>query len=131
MVEKIEKQGLFFSGKDLAGERMEIAELSQTTHPFYFGTQFHPEFKSRPNRPSPPFFAFVAVASGQTSELSKAGVTDIFQSSVSSLSQSYTPRKRGLTNESVEDSFSTGTCVSPKSLSLGFGTSKSRKTESL
>ena len=43
---------------------MEIAELSREAHPFYFGTQFHPEFKSRPSRPSPPFFAFAAAASG-------------------------------------------------------------------
>jgi Glutamine amidotransferase class-I len=36
--------------------------LPRSEHPFYFGTQFHPEFKSRPNRPSPPFYALVAAA---------------------------------------------------------------------
>jgi hypothetical protein len=52
---------------------MEIAELPQSQHPFYFGTQFHPEFKSRPNRPSPPFFALVAVASNRRQLLGSAG----------------------------------------------------------
>ena len=49
-------------GKDDAGERMECAELPRSVHPFYFAVQFHPEFKSRPERPSPPFYAFVAMA---------------------------------------------------------------------
>lgn len=61
-VARIEEQGLFFTGKDESGTRMEIAELPRSKHPFYFAVQFHPEFKSRPNRPSPPFFAFVAMA---------------------------------------------------------------------
>ena len=54
--------GLIFTGRDDQGVRMEIAELSRKHHPFYFGTQFHPEFKSRPNRPSPPFYAFVVAS---------------------------------------------------------------------
>ena len=63
-VEQIERggRGLVFSGRDDQGVRMEIAELPRSDHPFYFGTQFHPEFKSRPNRPSPPFYALVAAA---------------------------------------------------------------------
>jgi CTP synthase len=36
---------------------MEIVELEE--HPFFFATQFHPEFKSRPDNPSPPFKAFL------------------------------------------------------------------------
>jgi CTP synthase len=55
-------KGLIFSGRDDQGVRMEIAELPRSEHPFYFGTQFHPEFKSRPNRPSPPFYALVVAA---------------------------------------------------------------------
>jgi CTP synthase len=62
IVADIESKGLFFTGKDEKGERMEIAEMDTEVHPFFFGVQFHPEFKSRPNRPSPPFFAFVAAA---------------------------------------------------------------------
>lgn len=37
------------------------------------GVQYHPELKSRPNRPSPPFFSFAAVVCGQADQLSKAG----------------------------------------------------------
>ncbi|NQE44714.1 CTP synthase, partial [ANME-1 cluster archaeon GoMg2] len=47
----------FFSGTDRSGLRMEILEISE--HPFFIATQFHPEFMSRPNRPSPPFKAFL------------------------------------------------------------------------
>ncbi len=42
---------------------MEIVELAD--HPFFLATQFHPEFKSRPLRPSPPFFGFVQACAGQ------------------------------------------------------------------
>ena len=66
-------KGLIFTGKDERKERMEIAELPRSVHPFYFGTQFHPEFKSRPNRPSPPFYAFVATTIDNLQELRKAG----------------------------------------------------------
>jgi len=62
IVEEISSAGLQFTGRDDKGERMEICELGLQEHPFYFGCQFHPEFKSRPNRPSPPFFAFVGAA---------------------------------------------------------------------
>ncbi len=54
-IEAIEKKGMVFSGK--CGNRMEIAEIPD--HPFFIGTQFHPEFKSRPDNPSPVFRAFV------------------------------------------------------------------------
>ena len=65
MISDLEKAGLNFVGKDTEAQRMEIIELSG--HPFFFGTQYHPEFKSRPNRPSPPFFGLVEAAfSGQS-----------------------------------------------------------------
>jgi CTP synthase len=47
----LEADGLTFSG--YAGNRMEIVERED--HPYFIGTQFHPEFRSRPNRASPPF----------------------------------------------------------------------------
>jgi len=47
------------------GERMEIVELA--SHPFFVGTQFHPEFKSRPRKPSPPFLGLCLAASGRLS----------------------------------------------------------------
>ena len=44
------------------GRLVEIAELPADVHPFYVGTQAHPEFKSRPTRAHPLFRAFVAAA---------------------------------------------------------------------
>jgi len=73
LVQSIEAAGLLFTGRDDAGVRMEIAELSRDTHPHYLGCQFHPEFKSRPTRPSPPFFAFASVAAGRAGVLGTAG----------------------------------------------------------
>ena len=52
---KLEKAGLIFSATNK--NRMECLELAD--HPFFFATQFHPEFKSRPTRPSPPYLGFV------------------------------------------------------------------------
>ncbi|XP_073314374.1 uncharacterized protein [Primulina huaijiensis] len=63
MVSILEKSGLKFVGRDETGKRMEIMEFSD--HPFYVGVQFHPEFKSRPGRPSAVFLGFVLAAVGQ------------------------------------------------------------------
>ncbi|CAN1169403.1 CTP synthase [Linum perenne] len=63
MVARFEDAGLSFTGKDETGRRMEIIELPN--HPYYVGVQFHPEFKSRPGKPSPLFSGLIAAASGQ------------------------------------------------------------------
>ena len=55
--------GLLFSGKSPDGTLMEIAELPEVSHPFFLGTQFHPEFLARPLRPHPLFTAFMTAAS--------------------------------------------------------------------
>ena len=55
--EKLEAKGMVFSGISPNGKLVEIAELRD--HPFMLGTQFHPEFLSRPNRPHPLFLAFM------------------------------------------------------------------------
>jgi CTP synthase len=55
--EVLEKAGMRYSGLSPDGRLVEIAEL--TDHPFMLGTQFHPEFLSRPNRPHPLFVAFL------------------------------------------------------------------------
>jgi len=52
--------GLVFGGLSPDGRLVEIAELAD--HPFMLGSQFHPEFKSRPTRPHPLFKAFIAAA---------------------------------------------------------------------
>jgi CTP synthase len=55
-----EANGMLFSGLSPDARLVEIAELAD--HPFMLGSQFHPEFKSRPNRPHPLFRAFLAAA---------------------------------------------------------------------
>ena len=62
LIEKIENAGLVFVGKDETGQRCEIFELDD--HPYYVGVQYHPEFKSRPERPSPPFLGLLKAAAG-------------------------------------------------------------------
>lgn len=52
-----EAKGMRFSGLSPDGKLVEIAELAD--HPFMLGTQFHPEFLSRPNRPHPLFLEFL------------------------------------------------------------------------
>ena len=61
-IEKIADAGLVFSGKSPDGRLMEIAELPKDEHPFFVGTQFHPEFTARPLRPNPLFDAFIKAA---------------------------------------------------------------------
>ncbi len=58
--EVLAEGGLVFSGLSPDGHLVEIAELAH--HPFMLGSQFHPEFRSRPNRPHPLFLAFVRAA---------------------------------------------------------------------
>jgi len=53
---------VIFSGVSPDGRLMEIMELSKTDHPFFLGTQFHPELKSRPLRPHPLFREFMVAA---------------------------------------------------------------------
>lgn len=61
-VEMFEKGGLVYSGKSPDGTLMEIAELPRAEHPFFLGTQFHPEFLARPLAPHPLFTAFMKAA---------------------------------------------------------------------
>ncbi len=55
--EILEKNGMKISGTSPDGDLMEIIEI--TDHPFYIGSQFHPEFKSRPNKPQALFHGFI------------------------------------------------------------------------
>jgi CTP synthase len=59
-IEDFESYGMVFSARSDKNRRMEILELPG--HPHFFATQFHPEFKSRPLRPSPVFHSFVKAA---------------------------------------------------------------------
>ena len=59
--ETLEQAGLCISGVSPDRRLVETVEL--TAHPFFVGVQYHPEFKSRPNRPHPLFYGFVKAAS--------------------------------------------------------------------
>ena len=61
--EALQARGMRFSGISPDGRLVEIAEL--VDHPFMLGTQFHPEFLSRPNRPHPLFLAFLKAVKKQ------------------------------------------------------------------
>ncbi len=61
-IEPLEKAGLVFSGQSPDGHLMEVAELPKKEHPFFLGTQFHPEFQANPLKPHPLFTAFIKAA---------------------------------------------------------------------
>ena len=58
--EMFKEHGLVLSGLSPDGSLVETIEIGD--HPFYIGVQFHPEFKSRPNRPHPIFLEFIKAA---------------------------------------------------------------------
>lgn len=66
----LSEHGLVFSGVSPDGRLVEIAELKN--HPFMLGSQFHPEFKSRPNRPHPLFNAWMAAAVERQNEMAES-----------------------------------------------------------
>jgi CTP synthase len=57
--EILEKKGLVISGTSPDGKLVEAVELPKSVHPFFVGTQFHPEYKSRPLSPHPVFMALI------------------------------------------------------------------------
>jgi CTP synthase len=59
-MEKLEDAGMHFSAFSDGGRRAEILELKE--HPFFMGTQYHPEYSSRPEYPEPVFLAFMKAA---------------------------------------------------------------------
>ncbi len=59
-IEQIESKGMKYTGRDSSGRRMEILELEG--HPYFVASQFHPEFKSRPDAPSPLHLGLVKAA---------------------------------------------------------------------
>ncbi len=61
-IELLERNGMIFSGKAPGYPIMQILELPQDVHPFFIGTQAHPELTSRPLRPSPFFLGLVNAA---------------------------------------------------------------------
>ncbi|XP_039055570.1 CTP synthase-like isoform X1 [Hibiscus syriacus] len=67
MISELEAAGMSFVGRDESDRRMEIVELP--SHPFFIGVQFHPEFKSRPGKPSALFSGLIAASCGQLDSL--------------------------------------------------------------
>ncbi|MFD0688516.1 CTP synthase [Actinomadura fibrosa] len=60
--DRLEEAGLRFSGLSPDGRLVEYVELPREQHPFFVGTQAHPEFRSRPTRPHPLFTGLVSAA---------------------------------------------------------------------
>ena len=60
--DKISDAGLVFSGMFTERDLVEFVELPREVHPFYVGTQAHPELRSRPTRPHPLFIGLIAAA---------------------------------------------------------------------
>ena len=58
-----ESKGMHFSGFSDSSRRTEILEIRE--HPFYFATQYHPEYVSRPGRPEPSYFNFIKAAASR------------------------------------------------------------------
>lgn len=68
---EMEDAGFIISGKSPDGELAEIVEVKD--HPFMIGSQFHPEFKSRPTRPHPLFMGFISAIVEATKQGSEVG----------------------------------------------------------
>lgn len=94
MVPKLEAAGMQFVGRDDTGERMEILELTDNPpdHPYYVAAQFHPEFKSRPGKPSPLFLGFILAAGGKLDGF-MSGVVQRAHSTTTPVCHSITPTR--------------------------------------
>lgn len=64
--EEVEKNGMTIAARSVAENLCEIIELNKDIHPFYLGTQGHPEYKSRPLHPHPLFVGFIEACKNQT-----------------------------------------------------------------
>ncbi|PWT93463.1 MAG: CTP synthetase [Blastocatellia bacterium] len=80
--ERLEREGLVFSGVSPDGKFVEMIELPRDVHPWFIGCQFHPEYKSKPLSAHPLFAAFVRAAHEnrlQTeNSVEKTGDVDLF-----------------------------------------------------
>jgi CTP synthase len=61
--EDFEKKGMIISGRSVVENLVEIIELDKKLHPFFIGTQGHPEYKRRPGKPHPLFVEFLKASS--------------------------------------------------------------------
>jgi CTP synthase len=79
-VERLEKAGLVFSGQSPSRRLMEVMELPRAVHPFFLGTQSHPELKSRPLAPHPLFVEFMKAAEARRKQENASRVKSFPQS---------------------------------------------------
>ncbi|MEK7065441.1 MAG: CTP synthase, partial [Patescibacteria group bacterium] len=56
---KLEEAGLVLAGRSVVENLVEIIELPKMMHPFFLGTQYHPEYRSRPLKPHPIFLSYI------------------------------------------------------------------------
>jgi CTP synthase len=56
----MEDAGLIIAGRSVVENLVEIIELPKSVHPFFVGTQYHPEYRSTPLVPHPLFLDFIA-----------------------------------------------------------------------
>jgi len=63
---QLEDEGMVISGRSVEEKLVEIVELPITVHPFFVGTQFHPEYRSRPLKPHPLFLSFIEACAKHT-----------------------------------------------------------------
>lgn len=83
--DRYEQAGARLSGLSPDGQLVEIIEIED--HPFMLGTQFHPEFLSRPNNPHPLFVGFIHAAAKHRKERNKA--TNINQSGQATMEETH------------------------------------------
>jgi CTP synthase len=74
---RLEGAGLIFSGTSPDERLVEVIELSRDEHPFFVASQYHPEFKSRPERPAPLFREFVGAALAQAEPEDRSSGDDV------------------------------------------------------
>jgi CTP synthase len=69
----LQSAGLIYSGTSPDERLVEAIELDRASHPFFIASQYHPEFKSRPERPSPLFREFVGAALARVTAAEREG----------------------------------------------------------
>jgi len=62
---KFEENGMTIAGRSVIENLAEIIELPRSIHPFFLGTQYHPEYRSRPLKPHPIFLAYLGACMKQ------------------------------------------------------------------
>ncbi|XP_007500926.1 CTP synthase 2 isoform X2 [Monodelphis domestica] len=92
LIQQFEEKGLKFVGRDIEGERMEIIELAN--HPYFVAVQFHPEFSSRPMKPSPPYLGLLLAATGTLNAYLQQGCKLSSSDSYSDLSDDSFPERK-------------------------------------